>query len=77
MSCFKTNSHSAPIQSVEYSNIPIKENESGDSRVSPNNRFSPYTPSSSRSSSISSVHSHIKFGTYNPMDWTSQVFNNN
>lgn len=38
-----------------------------------NNRYSPYDSSSSRSSSVSSVHSHIKFGTYNPMNWTSQV----
>jgi hypothetical protein len=36
-----------------------------------NNRYSPYDSSSSRSSSV--LFSHIKFGTYNPMNWTLQV----
>ncbi|KAE9536178.1 hypothetical protein AGLY_007401 [Aphis glycines] len=70
----QANTLCVPIQSLEYS-VPnknvVKENET---IVSPNNRFSPYTsPSSSRSSSIRSTQSHVKFGTYNPTDWTSQT----
>jgi len=62
------------VQQIPEYCISKNENNENQTRVArSDNRYSPYDSPSSRSSSVSSVHSHVKFGTYNPMNWTSQV----